>query len=85
MLEQQLKIALVFKSDDQAWIRRTAVEVPQFWRNHAVAPALGDVLRLGGRQFIIQARVWEHDNDQPVLRLFLSSGQAHSDTSFSTD
>ncbi len=37
---------------------------------------------LGGRQFIIEARVWEHDGTLPVLRLFLSSGHARSDTFF---
>lgn len=82
MDQQELKIVPVFGTDDQAWIRRTAVEVPRFWQGHAVAPALGDVLRLGGRQFVIQARVWEHDGNGPLLRLFLGSGLALSDTAF---
>jgi hypothetical protein len=79
---QQIKIVPVFTPDDQAWIRRTATVVPRFWHDHVVAPMLGDILRIGGRQFVIEARVWEHDGTLPVLRLFLSDGRAQSDTSF---
>lgn len=78
----EVKIVPVFNADDQAWIRRTSVEVPRFWHGHSVAPALGDVLRVGGRQFVIQARVWEHDGNAPLLRLYLGSGHALSDTTF---
>ena len=78
----EVKIVPVFNADDQAWIRRTSVEVPRFWHGHSVAPALGDVLRVGGRQFVIQARVWEHDGSGPLLRLYLGSGHALSDTTF---
>jgi len=45
-------------------------------------PALGDVVRVGGRQFVIEARVWEHDGAAPPLRLYVGSGHAQSDTSF---
>ena len=79
---QQLRTLLVFTQDDQSWIRRTSVEVPRFWEGHAVDPAVGDVLRIGGRQFVIENRVWEYDGSGPLLRLFLSSGHAQSDTSF---
>jgi hypothetical protein len=79
---QDIKFALVFTPDDQAWIRRTAVVVPSFWKGHGVAPLRGDVLRIGGRQFTIEVRVWEHDGTVPTLRLFLGSGHAQSDTSF---
>jgi hypothetical protein len=82
MSPQNLKIVPVFTADDQAWIRRSSVTVPAFWQGHGVAPALGDVLRIGGRQFIIEARVWEHDGSVPVLRLFIGSGHAQSDTAF---
>ena len=82
MMQQEFKIVPVFTSDDQAWIRRTAVQVPQFWQGHSVAPARGDVLRVGGRQFVIEARVWEHDGAVAVLRLFLGSSHAQSDTTF---
>jgi hypothetical protein len=78
----ELKIVPVFNADDQAWIRRTSVELPRFWQGHSVAPALGDVLRVGGRQFVVQARVWEHDGGAPLLRLYLGSGHALSDTVF---
>ena len=79
---QNLRIQIVFTQDDQAWIRRTAVDVPRFWEGHTVAPAVGDVMRIGGRQFVLENRVWEHDVAGPLLRLFLSSGHAQSDTSF---
>jgi hypothetical protein len=82
MNPQQLKVIPVFSTDDQAWIRLSRIAVPPFWNGHDVPPARGDVLRLGGRQFVIEARVWEHDGGVPVLRLFLSSGHAHSDTTF---
>ena len=79
---QNLKIVLAFSLDDQAWIRRSSIVVPKYWAGHGVAPAAGDALRIGGRQFVIQGRVWEHDGTTPVLRLFLSSGHAESDTVF---
>ena len=82
MEPQDLRIQIVFTQDDQAWIRRTAVDVPRFWEGHTVAPAVGDVMRIGGRQFVLENRVWEHDGAGPLLRLFLSSGHAQSDTSF---
>jgi hypothetical protein len=79
---QNLKIVLAFSLDDQAWIRRSSIVVPKYWAGHGVAPMAGDALRIGGRQFVIQGRVWEHDGTTPVLRLFLSSGHAESDTVF---
>jgi hypothetical protein len=82
MIQQNIQIVLAFRADDQAWIRRSGVEVPQFWQGHTVAPALGDVVRIGGRQFTILARVWEHDGTLPILRLFIGSGHAQSDTTF---
>jgi hypothetical protein len=47
-----------------------------------VPPATGDVLRIGGRQFLIKGRLWEQDGSGVVLRLFLSSAYAQSDTVF---
>jgi hypothetical protein len=82
MLQQDLRIVLEFTPEDRTWIRVNKVEVPQFWKGHAVAPALGDVLRLGGRQFVVVARVWEHDGAGAALRLFIGSGHAQSDTVF---
>ena len=82
MDQPALRIVLAFAPDDQAWIRRSSVTVPKFWQGHDSAPMTGDVLRVGGRQFVIQGRVWEHDGVSPVLRLFLSSGHAESDTVF---
>ena len=79
---QNLRIVLAFSPDDQAWLRRSAIAVPKYWEGHAVAPHAGDALRVGGRQFIVQARVWEHDGTAPALRLLLSSGHAESDTVF---
>lgn len=79
---QNLRIVPTFSIDDQAWMRRASIAMPNFWQGHAIVPATGDVLRVGGRQFIVQGRVWEHDGNAPVLRLFLSSGHAESDTVF---
>ena len=82
MSTQNLRIAMTFNTDDQAWIRRSSITVPQFWQDHSVPPAQGDLIRLGGRQFLIQARVWEHDGELPVLRLFIGNAHAQSDTVF---
>lgn len=82
MTQPDLRIVLEFIPEDRTWIRITKVDVPRFWQGHAVAPALGDIVRVGGRQFVIDARVWEHDGAQPMLRLYLGSGQAQSDTTF---
>ena len=81
-LPPPLRIVPVFSVDDQAWIRINGVAVPKFWDGHAVAPAVRDIVRIGGRQFSIEARVWEHDGASPVLRLFMSDSHAQSDTSF---
>ena len=82
MPQQSLRIILTFNTEDQAWIRRSSIAVPQFWQDHSVAPAQGDTVRFGGRQFLIQARVWEHDGETPVLRLFAGNAHAQSDTIF---
>lgn len=82
MNPDNLRIVLSFSSDDQAWIRRSGIVVPKFWDGHGVLPAQGDVLRFGGRQFSVEARVWEHDGATPALRLFLGSAHAESDTVF---
>jgi len=84
MSQQDLHVSLVFGADDQAWIRREGIVVPRFWDAHAAAAAVGDVVRFGGRQFVIQARVWESDGGTTVLRLFVSDARAQSDTSFGT-
>ena len=77
----QPQIELVFTSEDQAWIRREKIVVPKFWHGHAVPPLVGDVVRFGGRQFLIEARLWEHVDGQPLLRLFVGTARAESDTS----
>jgi hypothetical protein len=82
MEPQSLRIVLALSPDDQAWIRLSSVVVPKFWQGHTVAPAAGDVIRMGGRQFVIQGRIWEHDENGPILRLFLSGGHAESNTVF---
>ena len=82
MTSPSLRIVPVFPKDDQAWLRRESIAVPSFWQGHAVAPSVGDVLRVGGRQFVVEVRVWEHDGLTPVLMLFLGSGRAPSDTTF---
>jgi hypothetical protein len=77
-----LRIVLTFSPDDAAWIRRSSIVVPSFWDGHTVAPVVDDVLRIGGRQFTVKGRLWEHDGTGAVLRLFMSSAQAESDTVF---
>jgi len=77
-----LRIVLAFSPEDMAWLRRSQIIVPAFWDGHPVAPAVDDVLRIGGRQFTVKGRLWEHDDTGPLLRLFLSSAQAESDTVF---
>ena len=79
---QPLHIVTTFSPDDQAWLRRSGIVVPKYWDGHSTAPLTGDALRVGGRQFIVQARIWEHDDTGPLLRLLLSSGHAESDTVF---
>jgi len=81
MSQHALQVTLVFSADDQAWIRREGIVVPRFWDGHSANPAVGDVVRLGGRQFVIQARVWESDGGATVLRLFVGEARAQSDTS----
>ncbi|MDO9437873.1 hypothetical protein [Hydrogenophaga sp.] len=82
MTPSPLRTAMVFSSEDQAWIRRTPVTIPDFWSTHAVPPAKGDLVRLGGRQFMILGRVWEHDAEGPVLKLYVGDAHAPSDTVF---
>ncbi len=76
------RIVLAFASDDAAWLKRNRITVPDFWAGHGAAPMTGDVVRLGGRQFTIQGRVWENDAEGPLLRVFLGEAHAHSDTVF---
>lgn len=82
MSDSNLQIDLVFTPEDQAWMRRNGQPAPAFWKGHTCAPLVGDVLRINGRQFVIRARVWDHDDVKPHLRLFLSDAQAQSDTTF---
>jgi hypothetical protein len=82
MSDTNLQIDLVFTTEDQAWIRRSGQPLPSFWKGHSIPPVVGDVLRINGRQFVIRARVWERDDTNPHLRLFLSDAQAQSDTTF---
>jgi hypothetical protein len=78
------RIALTFTAEDLAWIKRQQTPVPRFWQGHDAPPLTGDVIRLGGRQFLIQGRAWEHDADGPLLRIFVGASHAHSDTVFGT-
>ena len=82
MNQTPLRIVLGFTAEDQAWIRQSKAVVPAFWQGHSVAPAQGDVVRIAGRQFVIEGRVWEHDGDSPVLKLIVGGAHAHSDTVF---
>jgi hypothetical protein len=79
---QPLTISLVFGREDQGWMRRSGIVAPRFWAGHTVPPVRGDLLRIGGRQFEVLARLWDHDGATPILRLYLSSGRADGDTAF---
>lgn len=82
MFSSSLRIALVFTHEDQAWLKRMNLSVPDYWRGHSVAPVSGDVFRLGGRQFTIQGRLWEMDGNGTVLRVFVGAAHAESDSVF---
>ena len=82
MAQLGLRIVLTFPQEDQAWLRRSSIVVPKYWEGHSIAPLAGDVVRVGGRQFLVQGRAWEHDGEAPLLRVFLSSSHAESDTVF---
>jgi hypothetical protein len=77
-----LRVVLVFSPEDQSWIRRAALTVPDFWQGHGVPPAMGDEFRLGGRQFTIQGRLWAQEGDMTLLRVFVGSAHAESDSVF---
>jgi hypothetical protein len=77
-----LRVVLVFSPEDQAWIRRAALTVPDFWQGHGVPPAMGDEFRLGGRQFTIQGRLWAQEGEVTLLRVFVGSAHAESDSVF---
>jgi len=81
-MAQALKIMLAFPPDDEKWLRQSKIAVPRFWEGHGQVPLAGDVLRVGGRQFLVQGRAWEHDGETSVLRVFLSAAHAQSDTVF---
>jgi len=82
MVQQEIRIVLEFTPEARTWIRVNKVDVPVFWKGRAIPPLLGDVLRLGGRQFVIAGRVWEHDGAGPILRLYVGGSHAQSDTIF---
>lgn len=77
-----LRTLLVFTHEDQAWLRRAGLVVPDYWQGHGVAPVPGDVFRVGGRQFTVQGRLWEHDPQGPLLRVYVGSAHAESDSVF---
>lgn len=81
-IRQNIVIRLTFSPDDLALVQQSGAAVPPFWSNHLHTPALHDVLRFGGRQYTVTARVWEHDEQQPVLRLYLGQSEPQSDANF---
>lgn len=82
MAQSSLRIVLTFTPSDVTWLRQQKLSVPRYWDGHAVPPMAGDVIRVGGRQFLIQGRAWEHDADGPLMRVFVGESHAHSDTVF---
>ena len=84
IITHALVTRVIIDSEDSAGRRMQTefIAIPPFWDGHAVAPAKGDLVRLGGRQFLIRGRVWEHDAEGPVLKLYVGDAQAPSDTTF---
>lgn len=82
MNQSNLRIVLTFAPEDASWLRQGKHTVPKYWDGHSAPPITGDVIRLGGRQFLIQGRAWEHDSEGPPLRVFVGASHAHSDTIF---
>jgi hypothetical protein len=76
-----LAMHMTFTPEDLAWVQQNGVTVPPFWSGHPIGPALGDVVRLADRQFVVMGRAWEHNGQQPVLRLYMSASTPRSDTS----
>jgi hypothetical protein len=82
MNQEKIRVVLAFRADDQAWIRQSKIAIPKYWEDHSIPPAQGDVIRIAGRQFLVQARVWEHDGETTVLKIFVGNAHAQSDTVF---
>lgn len=82
MTIETLQIVLHFEEEDKAWTRFAKVDVPNFWHGHSVPPIAGDLVRIGGRQFTINGRIWDHDGGTTLLRIYLASGHVASDSVF---
>ncbi len=73
-----ITITMVFSPEDLADIRARGLTPPKFWDGHLIPPNLHDVIRFGGRQYVVNARVWEHRGQTPELVLYLSDGKTQS-------
>ncbi|TXH90339.1 MAG: hypothetical protein E6Q78_05195 [Rhodoferax sp.] len=71
-----------FSPDDLDLIRKNGTTVPNFWPGLQVPPAQGDLVRFGGRQYVVTARVWEYTERGPLLRLYMGDGSAQSDVPY---
>lgn len=75
----RLNITVSFTPEDLERLQRSGTTMPPFWIGHQVPPAAGDLLRFGLYQCKVVARVWEHTEDTPVLRLYMSDLMDRSD------
>ena len=78
----QLQIAMSFTPEDLEEIQKSGVTVPMFWPLPGVLPMAMDMVRFGGRQYVISCRVWETSETGTVLRLYMGNGTSQSDASF---
>ena len=78
----KLQITMTFTPEDLDYLKKVGTSVPMFWPQADVLPMALDVVRFGGPQYVIQARVWETSEDGTVLRLYMSSGSPQSDKAF---
>lgn len=68
-----LDITLDFSPEDRADIEARGLTVPPFGNHPLFSPLVGDMLRFGGKQYIVMARVWEHSAERPTLVLEMSN------------
>jgi hypothetical protein len=77
-----LQITMTFTGEDLAQIKQSGVTVPMFWPTPALLPNAMDMVRFGGRQYVIAYRVWETSEAGTVLRLYMESSTTQIDASF---
>lgn len=77
-----LNFILVFSPEDKADLEARGISVPPFWQGHYCQPLVGDIVRFGGKQYVVAGRSWEYTLGAPSLCLYMSDGvtQTHPAT-----